>query len=114
MSGRGPCAKQVTRATVVALNGRRFVGENDCANPQTKCARAGMPTGVGYDLCLSVCVQTSHAEVAAVARAGDEARGATIYIEGHYYACGSCMQACKDAGIAEIIFSSPPAMESRA
>lgn len=104
----GPCAKQITRATIIALDGSRYVGENVCLNPQLACPRGGMPTGVGYELCSSVCRQTGHAEVNAVRAAGEAARGGTLYLEGHSYACEPCKAAVAAAGIVEIVIGAPP------
>ncbi|WPP05491.1 hypothetical protein [Methylocella tundrae] len=105
---RGPCAKQIVRATIVAVDGSRFVGENDCANPQPVCPRKDLPTGVGYELCHDVCGQSSHAEIAALKAAGAAARGGAIYLEGHSYACENCRAACLAAGIARIYVAAPP------
>lgn len=99
----GPCVKQTVTAVVAALDGTRYVGTNDCLNPQTTCPRAGMPTGEGYELCKSVCQQTGHAEVNALRRAGRNARGATLYLTGHTYACDSCKAAATKAGIRTIV-----------
>lgn len=104
----GPCAKQRVVATLIARDGLRFVGENDCENPQTECPRAGLATGEGYHLCRSICHQTAHAEINAIAAATGHTDGATLYIEGHYYACDACRLACDAAGIAEIVFAPPP------
>jgi deoxycytidylate deaminase len=103
------CAKQTTTATVVALDGQRFVGTNACARPQTVCPRGGMPTGVGYHLCADVCAQTGHAEANACRLAGNRARGATLYLEGHYYACDDCRRIAAEHGIADIVLGPPPA-----
>lgn len=105
----GPCVKQTVTATIVTPNGVRFVGTNYVNNPQEVCPRAGMPTGVGYDLCRSVCDQAGHAEVIAVRRAGAWALGATLYLEGHTYACDPCKAVCGIAGIKEIVIGGPPA-----
>jgi deoxycytidylate deaminase len=105
----GPCAKQTVRATIVTPEGRRFAGTNHVANPQETCPRADMPTGVGYELCKSVCQQGSHAEVNAIAEAGEHAQGATLYLEGHTYACEPCKAAAAEAGIIEIVIGGPPA-----
>lgn len=105
----GPCAKQTTRATIIAPNGSRYVGTNDCANPQTICPRADMPTGVGYELCISICRQTGHAEVNAVRAAGSAAQGGKLYLEGHYYACANCKATAEAAGVTEIVIGAPPA-----
>lgn len=106
--GSGPCAKQTVKATIIAADGGRFVGTNHCMTPQATCARAGLPTGVGYDLCKSICQQDAHAEVNAIRIAADDAKGATLYLEGHTYACQSCQDAAKTAGIVEIIVGQPP------
>lgn len=108
------CAKQLTRATIVAVDGRRFVGENSCASPQPVCPRGDMPTGVGYHLCVEVCRQTGHAEVNACRAAGDAARGATLFLEFHTYVCAAC-QAVMDAhGIVQTVIGPPPAVEGEA
>lgn len=103
----GPCVKQVVKATVVAPNGTHFVATNYCDTPQTTCPRAGMPTGVGYELCKSVCNQQGHAEVNALKLAGKHAKGATVYVEGHSYACENCTRAAHAAG-ATIVVGKPP------
>ncbi|CAE6839498.1 hypothetical protein [Paraburkholderia nemoris] len=107
-AGSGPCVKQTVIATVIALDGERFVATNHCMNPQTSCPRAGMRTGAGYELCKSVCQQPAHAEVNAVAFAGEAAQGATLYLEGHTYACESCKSAARAAGVLEIVIGAPP------
>lgn len=106
--GSGPCVKQTVTASVVAPNGDQFIATNHCMNPQTECPRAGMPTGVGYELCVSVCQQPAHAEVNAVRFAGDAARGATLYLQGHTYACDSCQAAAREAGIVRVVIGAPP------
>ena len=102
------CAKQLVTATVVALDGRRFVGANACAKPQVVCPRAGMPTGEGYELCTSVCEQQGHAEVQALRAAGPAAVGATMYLHGHTYACDHCVAACRAAGVVGLVIGPPP------
>jgi DNA (cytosine-5)-methyltransferase 1 len=42
------------------------------------------------------------------AAGGGSAAGATLYLEGHTYACDPCKLACQRAGIAEIVIGSPP------
>ena len=103
------CAKQTVTATVIAPDGHRFVGTNFALNPQPTCPRAEMPTGVGYELCRSICQQDAHAEVNAIAAAGEAAAGAILYLEGHTYACEPCKAAAREAGVAEIIIGGPPA-----
>lgn len=108
-TGSGPCVKQHVTATIVTTDGDRYVGTNHCMKPQAVCPRADLPTGVGYELCKSVCAQTAHAEVNAVRLAGKEAIGATLYLEGHTYACDPCKATAASAGIVEIIIGSPEA-----
>lgn len=101
------CAKQTVTATIVMPDGRRFVGTNFARNPQPTCPRADMPTGVGYELCRSICQQEAHAEVNAIAAAGGKAEEATLYLEGHTYACEPCKAACAAAGIVAIVIGAP-------
>lgn len=104
----GPCAKQTVTATIISPDGLRFVGTNAVARPQPSCPRRGMPTGVGYELCDTVCQQAGHAEVQALRKAGNSARGSILYLEGHTYACEPCKAAVTAAGIVEIVIASPP------
>lgn len=103
------CAKQTITATIITPYGDRFVGTNFARNPQPTCPRARMATGVGYELCKSICQQDAHAEINALAAAGDNANGATLYLEGHTYACEPCLAACDAAGIAHVYIEAPPA-----
>ena len=91
-AGQGRCVKQNVVATLIAEEGGVFVGTNRCNNPQIVCPRdeQGMKSGDGYHLCKEICQQVSHAEVDAIAQAGDKAKGAVIYLSGHHYACGNC------------------------
>ncbi len=102
------CAKQPVLATIVTPSGARFTGANDCASPQPTCPRGDLPTGQGYELCISICRQTGHAEVNACRAAGRHARGGTLYLEGHSYACEPCRKVCADHGIADIVIGAPP------
>lgn len=106
--GSGPCAKQTVTATVVASDGTHYVGTNHQRNPVASCPRAGMPTGTGYELCRNVCQQSGHAEVNALRLAGKAAKGATLYVEGHTYACAPCSADASAAGIVSIEFGPPP------
>lgn len=103
----GPCAKQVVTATIIAKSGHVFVGQNDCHNPQSFCPRGGLPSGVGYERCAHICQQTGHAEVNALGLAKAFAAGATLFLEGHTYACDDCKAACEAAGIEEIVIGPP-------
>lgn len=103
------CRKRVVRATVRTPTGAYFVATNHLSVDPGVCPRAEYPTGEGYDLCASVCGQQAHAEIRALSLAGKKARGATLYIEGHTYACESCMRAADEAGIADVVVGPPPA-----
>jgi len=99
----GPCAKQVVHAIIVTKDGESFEGTNFCHKPQSECPRGDMPSGVGYELCVSVCNQPAHAEVNAIRAAGEKARGATLYLHGHERVCDDCHQVCQQAGIEMIV-----------
>jgi hypothetical protein len=105
----GPCAKQTVTATIISPAGVRFTGTNECETPQRKCPRAGMDTGVGYELCREVCRQTGHAEINALRKAGPAAQGGVMYVEGHTYVCLDCHLAVLNAGIRFIVMGAPPA-----
>ena len=107
---KGPCFKKQVKATLVAYNGKRYVGTNECDDAQDYCPRnaEGYPAGEGYHLCRLVCKQTAHAEVHALAAAGDNAAGSTMYIEGIDWVCGDCKAACAEALVKEVIIGSPP------
>jgi deoxycytidylate deaminase len=100
---KGPCVKQRVTAIIVTPTGERFVGENYCLNAQEACPRAGMASGVGYNLCREICQQVGHAEIVALGEAGEKARGAKLFLTGHTYICESCKAACSAAGIEETI-----------
>ena len=95
------CAKQKTTAIVVN-GGNAWVGTNECDNPQEVCPKIGMKTGKGYLICKKVCGQKNHAEASACIKAGQGARGATLYLIGHYYACDSCKSIMDEYGIKEV------------
>lgn len=92
----GPCAKTRVFCFIESPLGRRFVGENWCANPQPVCPRE---PGEDYTKCTTVCQQEGHAEVVAVRLAGPFAKGATATLHGHTYACMNCQHALFDAGV---------------
>lgn len=105
----GPCVKQTVTATIIATDGQRFIGTNHCESAQEVCPRAGLPTGVGYEMCRDICRQPAHAEVNAIAAAGKHCNGTTLYLEGHTYACDPCLKACERAGIVNVVIGAPPA-----
>jgi len=96
------CVKQDVVAIIKNRN-KIFIGINSCNNPQFVCPRDNMPSGIGYELCKSICRQTNHAEVNACINAGEYASGATLYLIGHSYCCDDCLQIMKEYGIKEII-----------
>lgn len=103
-----PCSKRTVTATVIAVDGRRFSSTNYTLAAPPVCPRADMPTGVGYELCRDICRQPAHAEVNALDLAGAAALGGEMYVEGHSYACASCMQLAQALGIAAVHFRAPP------
>jgi len=102
---KGPCAKTRVFCTLVTKSGERIVGENLCANPQSVCPRK---PGENYDKCITVCGQSGHAERVALVLAGDKARGAHAYVQGHTYACRDCQEALFSAGVAAMTVGAPP------
>ena len=92
----GPCVKATVKCVIVALDGQRFTGTNYCNNAQSACPRIA---GEGYGKCKSICRQEGHAEIVAVALAGESCRGATAYLTGHTYACQPCQEALFGAGV---------------
>ncbi len=101
----GPCAKQTVTCTLIASDGERFVGTNYCENAQQACPRNA---GEGYDKCASICRQSGHAEIVALRRAGEKARGSKAFLQGHTYACQSCQEALFAAGVDSLSVGSPP------
>jgi deoxycytidylate deaminase len=103
----GKCAKQETIA-IIENNGQYWVGTNYCNDAQEKCPRKDMPTGVGYELCIDICKQSSHAEIDACIKAGENANGATLYLIGHTYCCDNCKSVMSKYGIKEVIIGKLP------
>ncbi len=100
----GPCAKATVRCTLVAADGERIVGENYCESAQPTCPRK---PGEDYTKCATICRQAGHAEIVAVRLAGEKAKGARAYIEGHTYACMNCQHALFGAGVRSISVGAP-------
>lgn len=105
--GAGPCAKQTTIA-VIESNGTFYVGSNWCNTPQQTCPRKDLPSGVGYELCKSVCNQNAHAEVDACQKAGKNANGGTLYLVGHTYCCDNCKSVMAAYGIKDVVIGKLP------
>jgi tRNA(Arg) A34 adenosine deaminase TadA len=96
---RGPCAKRQVECVITTPNGGRFIGRNDCSNPQSACPRE---IGEGYEKCRSICDQAGHAEIEAIKAAGDGARNATAILRGHYWICEPCGRALREAGVISV------------
>lgn len=92
------CAKRYVRCEIVTPDGEKFMGTNVCANPQRYCPRQ---PGEDYEKCKSVCQQHGHAEIIALSRAKEKARGAIAWIN-HDAICGDCLRALAEAGIARV------------
>lgn len=105
----GPCAKATVTCTIVAADGERFYGTNYCRNAQPVCPRA---PGEGYDKCQTVCDQRGHAEIVALAMAGEKAKGARAYLRGHTYACQPCQEALFGAGVISLSVGLEPLGEA--
>lgn len=98
------CAKRQVRAILTVLDGRRFVGRNDCANPHSSCPRQ---PGEDYSLCRFACRQYGHAEVMALRaarEAGADTRGAALVVQGHDRMCEACRAAMVEAGVNSVKF----------
>lgn len=104
---KGKCAKQETIA-IIENDGRYWIGSNWCKNTQEHCPRKDMETGIGYELCKTVCQQNNHAEIDVCLKAGESAKDGTLYLIGHTYCCDNCKSVMKDHGIKEIIIGSIP------
>ena len=100
----GPCAKKRVKFTLVTRCGMRFIGTNDCRRPQLTCPRE---PGEGYGKCRTICDQPAHAEMVALARAGQRARGAIGFLEGIGRVCIECQAALDAAGVRSVVFGSP-------
>ncbi len=97
------CKKQTVVAIIMKDKQLISIGTNDINASITECARKDLPSGVGYELCKSVCNQNSHAEVDACIKAGDKAKGATLYLIGHTYCCDNCIKIMEQYGIGDVV-----------
>ena len=97
------CLKQTTVAIIMKDKKLIAVGSNHINSKIKECPRKGMGTGVGYNLCQQICGQENHAEVDACKNAGERAKGADLYLIGHYYACYNCTYLMKIMGIKRLI-----------
>lgn len=106
----GPCAKRVVSCEIevvdVFCGVHRFIGRNDCENPQPVCPR--LP-GEGYEKCKTVCRQQGHAELQALRKfnvwvaqhPGDleHAYNVRATVKGHTYICRDCQEAMYASGL---------------
>jgi deoxycytidylate deaminase len=60
--------------------------------------RLGIPTGQQYELCVG-CHPKNHSEPRAIAAAAAAARGADLYLWGHWWCCQPCWNAIIAAGV---------------
>lgn len=97
------CKKQTTIAIVMKDNQLISIGTNEINSDISECPRKGMKTGEGYELCKSICKQNHHAEVDACLKAGERAKGATLYLIGHTYCCDNCKKIMDEHGILKTI-----------
>lgn len=94
------CAKAVVIARLSLLDGRSFIGRNDCETPVQVCPRV---PGDGYEKCREICGMRFHAEARAVmaafsAGAGQDLAGATMEVA-HNHICGGCAELLRLYGI---------------
>lgn len=106
MLGQTGCAKQPTGAVIVK-NGEILGRGANAGKLVEVCPRVleSCPTGVGYHLCKEVCEQVGHAEVSAIKDAkasGHDLRGASLYLDGHWWCCEACWGAMIEEGIAKV------------
>ena len=95
----GPCAKVQVICIIHLPDGSKYRGENTCATPQEVCPR--LP-GEGYSKCGSVCNQTGHAEVNAIAAViadGKQVAGGHAVLHNHTWFCRDCQEALFAASI---------------
>lgn len=97
------CKKLTTVAVIMKDFQLISIGINSIGSGIKDCARKDMPTGVGYELCKSICDQKYHAEVDACIKAGEKARGATLYLIGHTYCCDNCKKVMDEYGILNLV-----------
>jgi deoxycytidylate deaminase len=92
------CAKKKVLCFLISEDLEVFIGENNCLNPQPACPRE---QGEGYEKCKTICQQTAHAEVNAIAKAGAKARGAKALVL-HKRVCCDCQDALDSAGVKSV------------
>lgn len=93
------CADKIVTCVITSPDGQQFSGTNDCVTPQEVCPRE---PGENYQKCRDICNQPAHAEIIALARAGEAARGATVVVSGIGWVCRPCQLALYGAGVTSI------------
>jgi deoxycytidylate deaminase len=63
--------------------------------------KRGIPTGQGYELCEG-CHPKNHSEPRAIDDAGESAKGADLYLWGHWWCCEPCWNSIIGAGIKDV------------
>ena len=98
------CAKVKVECWIIGNDQQVYYGTNDVLNPQSVCPRtlAGETHGQGYEKCHHICQQPGHAEIMALAKAGQAARGGTALVT-HDWVCPDCQAALDRAGIAKVV-----------
>lgn len=105
LAGSG-CIKQPT-AAVIVKNGE-VIGRGVNAGKRVDvCPRVirNCPTGTGYEWCKMVCEQEGHCEVVAIRDAlkkGNDPRGASMYLDGHWWVCKPCWNEIIRVGIGRV------------
>ncbi len=108
LTGSG-CVKQPTAAIIVKFDQLLGKGTNAGIKIDGECPRVteGYKTGEGYGLCKSACKQEGHAEIMAIKDAvnngfTNELKGASIYLDGHWWICENCWKEIIQYGIAHV------------
>lgn len=100
------CLKRTTKCLVITEDGTRYEATNDCdVEGLEVCPRvlAGVPDGIGYEICRSM-----HAEAIVAEGLPFDSRG-VAYIYGHDWVCGPCQHALSDKGITRFELCNPRA-----
>ena len=106
MLANSGCLKQPTAAVIVKK--RIVLGKGVNAGKKVEvCPRVlrNCPTGTGYEFCKTVCEQEGHAEIMAIRNAlsnGHNLKGASLYLDGHWWACKECWDKILQSGITKV------------
>jgi len=100
------CAQRDVIA-IIKNGSKCWVGSNWCNNPQEVCPRGPQDNG-DYRLCDSLCRINAHAEVDACRKAGEQAKGATLYLIGHDHCCENCKKVMDEFEIKRVVIVTEP------